>query len=39
MTLFSGEVDDPHIGRLASPLLEQKREASVIVAWVFTLKE
>ena len=34
-TLFSGEVDDPRIGRLASPLLEQKREARVIVAWGF----
>ena len=34
-TLFSGEVDDPRIGKLASPLLEQKKEASVTGAGVY----
>ena len=33
-TLSSGEVDDPRMGRLASPPLEQKREASVNPAGV-----
>ena len=32
MTLSSGLVDDPLIGRLALPLLEQEREASVATA-------
>ena len=33
-TLSSGDVDDPRMGRLASPPLEQKREASVNPAGV-----
>ena len=33
--MLTSEVDDPRIGRLASPLLEQKREASVILAGVY----
>ena len=35
VTLLTSEVDDPRIGRLASPLLEQKREAGVILAGVY----
>ena len=34
-TLSSGEIDDPRIGRPASPLLEQTREACVILAGVY----
>ena len=33
-TLSSGEVDDGRIGRLASPLLKQKSEASVTLTGV-----
>ena len=35
VTLLTSEVDDTRIGRLASPLLEQKREATVILAGVY----